>query len=60
MQSTALARFRKRSDADRYAQALRQLDPQMQAVVIFDPGKLEPLSQNCPKVDSEILDFRLD
>ncbi|MBW4466222.1 MAG: hypothetical protein KME07_12410 [Pegethrix bostrychoides GSE-TBD4-15B] len=43
MQHVILARFAKRSDADSYAQVLRQLAP-VQVVVMFDPG--EPAAQN--------------
>jgi hypothetical protein len=41
MRRVTLARFRKRSDADSYAQTLRQLIPEIQLVVMFDPSEVE-------------------
>jgi len=62
MQRMTLARFRKRSDADSYSQTLRQLDPRLDLVVMFDPGdaELQPPIQNRPRIDNLESHFRLD
>ena len=44
MQRTTVCRFRKESDADGYAKALRQLIPDGKFIVMFDPPTREPVN----------------
>jgi hypothetical protein len=48
MQRIDVARFYQYSDAQGYAQILRQLDPAAQLVVMFDPGlEAQPRCDTC-------------